>query len=226
MGIVPSSRLGKIEFYEAHIAPWTTNALEIGLAPASVTALGTATTAARSAYNAHLAALDASKAATQNFYDKVRDMHSDPGAGSDMIDTIKAFAQSSGNANVYVLAQIPPPAVPGTVPPPGTPFDFAVSLLQSGALEFKWKCLNPVGSVGTIYEVQRKIGTGGFAFIGGIGVKTFLDETLPVGSAPVTYKITAVRSTARGNPAQFTVSFGVGGQTVTLVEGESLKMAA
>lgn len=60
----------------------------------------------------------------------------------------------------------------------------------------------------------------------GIGVKTFLDETLPTGSAPVTYKITAVRSTARGNPAQFTVNFGVGGQTVTIVEGESLKIAA
>ncbi|MCC6660920.1 MAG: hypothetical protein IT437_08545 [Phycisphaerales bacterium] len=85
----------------------------------------------------------------------------------------------------------------------------------------------PTGSVGTIYEVQRKIGNAGFQFIGGIGVKTFLDETLPTGSAPVTYKITAVRSTARGNSAQFTVNFGVGGQTITLVEGGSdLKMAA
>jgi hypothetical protein len=38
-----------------------------------------------------------------------------------------------------------------------------------------------------------------------------VDDTLPIASAPVTYQITAVRSTARGNPAQYTVNFGTGG---------------
>jgi hypothetical protein len=38
-----------------------------------------------------------------------------------------------------------------------------------------------------------------------------VDDTLPIASAPVTYQITAVRSTARGNPAQYTVNFGIGG---------------
>ena len=37
------------------------------------------------------------------------------------------------------MPQIPPPAQGGTTPPPGTPFDFAVGLLQDGSLQLKWK---------------------------------------------------------------------------------------
>jgi hypothetical protein len=62
-------------------------------------------------------------------------------------------------------------------------------------------------------------------FVGASGVKSFVDDTLPSGASPVTYQITAVRSTARGNPAQFVVNFGVGGggfavTSVTPVSGE------
>lgn len=229
MGVVPDSRLGKIEFYEAHIAPWTTNAAGIGLTPAAVTALGTLTTQARAAFNAAEAARQAAKAATQNFYDKVRAMHSGPGAGQDMIDTIRVYAETKNDPNVYNLAQIPPPATPGATPPPGTPFEFTVGLLQNGALELKWKCNNPSGTQGTIYEVKRQIGSGGFAFVGASGVRSFTDDTLPSGSAPVTYQVTAVRSTSRGNPAQFTVNFGIGGPGMTIAsvtEGGPVKLAA
>jgi hypothetical protein len=235
MGIVPTTRLGKVEFYEAHIAPWTSNAAAIGLLPATVTALATATTAARAAFNAAEAARQAAKTATQNFYDKVRAMHSGPGAGQDMIDTIRLYAETKNDPNVYTLAQIPPPATPGTVPPPGTPYEFTVGLLQNGAVELKWKCNNPSGTQGTIYEVMRKSGSGPFAFVGGTGVRVFVDETIPAGSAPVTYQITAVRSTTRGNPAQFTVNFGIGGPTLSVASaadggtaagGSQVKMAA
>lgn len=237
MGVVPDTRLGKIEFYEAHTlagGPWAVNAAAIGLTPASVTALGTLTTAARSAFNAAEVARQAAKAATQNYYDKVRAMHSGPGAGQDMIDTIRVYAETKNDPNVYNLAQIPPPATPGTTPPPGTPFEFTVGLLQNGALELRWKCSNPSGSVGTIYEVKRQIGSGAFAFIGASGVKTFTDATLVSGAMPATYQVTAVRSTARGNPAQFTVNFGIGGggggfTIASVTEGAAIspiKMAA
>lgn len=232
MGVVPDSRLGKIEFYEAHAlagGPWAANAAAIGLTPASVTALGTLTTAARTAFNAAEAARQSAKSATQAFYDAVRAMHSGPGAGQDMIDTIRNFAETKNMPNVYVLAQIPPPADPSTAPPPGTPFEFRVSLLQNGALELKWKCNNPSGTQGTIYEVKRSIGGGALNFVGATGVKSFTDDMLPSGSAPVTYQITAVRSTARGNPAQFTVNFGIGGPGLTIAsitEGGPMKMAA
>lgn len=232
---MPNDRIGKVEFYEAHLAPWTANAAAIGLLPASVTALSGLVTAARTNYNAHLAAQAAAKAATQKFYDSVRAMHSGPGAGSDMIQTIKTYAQTKNDPNVYVLAQIPPPAQGGTTPPPGTPFDFTVNLLQDGSLGLKWKCNNPSGTVGTIYEVKRSVAGGAMQFVGATGVKTFTDDTLP-GASPVMYQITAVRSTARGNPAQFVVNFGTGGGGLTVASvtsapdsgsgGGEIKMAA
>jgi hypothetical protein len=82
---------------------------------------------------------------------------------------------------------------------------------------------------------MRRIGGGGasaFTFVGASGVKSFTDDTLVSGASPVTYQITAVRSTSRGNPAQFTVNFGVGGGggfAVTSVTEETpvgVKMAA
>jgi hypothetical protein len=221
MGTVPESRLGKIEFYESHLPPWAASAVAIGTTAGAVSNLAILTSEARTAYDAHVAAQAAARAATADFYDKVTAMHGGVGAGSDMISTIRAFAKSSGDANVYVLAQIPPPATPGTVPPPGTPFDFKVELFQNGSVELKWKNNNPAGSTGTIYEVLRQIDGGAFVFVGNPGDKVFTDNTVPAGSAAVTYQVTATRSTARGNPAQFTVNFGANGATVT---GESVTL--
>lgn len=210
MSIVPKSNVGKLEFYESHISPWATNAASIGLEVAEVTALGTATGAARMAYNEMMAARNASKAATQNFYDMVAAMHSAPGRGSDMIDTIKNFAQTTDDPNVYTLAEIPAPAPPGVVPPPGTPFDFRLTLQQNGAVELKWKCNNPAGSQGTVYEVQRSVDGGGFATLGIVGERAYLDETIPGNTGTVVYQITGARSTTRGTPAQFNFRFGSG----------------
>src|SRR5690606_7536414 len=89
MPVVPNSRLGKIEFYEARLTPWENHAVAIGLSTAQVAALEVHVQAARAAYNAHLAARDAALAATQEFYNKVRAMHNAPGAGADMIRKIK-----------------------------------------------------------------------------------------------------------------------------------------
>ena len=43
------------------------------------------------------------------------------------------------------------------------------------------------------------------------GDKTFIDDTLPVGSTGVVYELTGIRSTRRGLSNQFNVNFGVGG---------------
>jgi hypothetical protein len=233
MPTVPSDRLAKLAFYEAHIAPWTANTTAIGLVTASVTALGTAATNARTCYIAHVAAQAAAKAATAAFYDSIRTLHSAPGMGADMIRQIKTKAQTTNNPNVYVLAQIPAPAVPAPTPAPGTPTDFTVALKQDGSLELKWRCPNPAGVSGTIYQVLRRVsGATEFALVGATGSRKFIDNTLPAGASPVTYQITAVRSTASGNPAQFTVCFGTatgGGATIASVvggDGTNVKMAA
>jgi len=199
---------------------------------ASVTALSTAATNARDLYTAHVAAQAAAKAATAAFYDSIRTLHSAPGMGADMIQQIKTKAQITNNPNVYNLAQIPAPAVPTPTPAPGTPTDFTVALKQDGSLELKWRCPNPAGVSGTIYQVLRRAsGQAEFSLVGATGSRKFIDTTLPAGASPVTYQVTAVRSTASGNPAQFTVSFGIGtsGATIESVvggDGTRVKMAA
>ncbi len=229
MGTIPNSRLGKIQFYEAHITPWTNNAAAIGLSLPDVANLTTLTGEARTAYDEHMLAQDAAKSATQNFYNKVSAMHGSPNAGSDMIETIRIFAQTTDDPNVYTLAQIPPPAPPGVVGPPGTPDNFRVALLQNGAVELGWKCQNPAGGTGTVYEILRSDNGGPFVFVATAGTKNFTDDTIPANTSPVTYQITGVRSTVRGDPAQFTVKFGADGVTQSQSEssgGSDLSIAA
>lgn len=220
MAIVPDSRIGKITFYEAHATLWKDHALELGLDVDDATKLLDATTQARAAYNDSIQARDAAKAATQDFYTDTAAMAT---LGSAMLATIKSFAETTQNPGVYSIAQIPPPAAPSPIPAPGTPMDFTVLLSQSGAIELRWKCNNPPGSVGTIYECRRRIGGTGspFVFIGASGVRSFTDDTLPSGSTGVTYELTAVRSTRRGLPAQFNVNFGIGGDGVTFARVEN-----
>ena len=231
MSIVPSTDIGRITFYEAHISGWTATPAVIGLTAADCTALAPLIINARKAYNDQQVALEAAKAATMTMHNNVLLMHA---LGSADIAKIKAFAESSHNPAVYALANIPAPAAPSPVGPPGTPTDFTVSLTQAGAIILKWKCANPTGAAGTVYEVRRRIGGGNeFQFLGSQGTRTFTDDTLPAGSTGVTYQITAIRSTRRGEPAQFNVNFGVGGGGGMFIastsEGEGpmeMKMAA
>lgn len=112
-------------------------------------------------------------------------------------------------------------ATPTPVGDPGTPEALDVALDGAGGLILKWKCPNPAGSVGTMYQVYRRVTpTGEFTYLGGSGEKKFTDSTIPAGSSQVTYKIQAVRSTAVGLWAQFNVLFGVsgGGEMTASVE--------
>jgi hypothetical protein len=81
-------------------------------------------------------------------------------AGSEILKHIKAKAATGGDA-IYNLAQIPPPATPLAVGPPGMSSDFRVTLKPNGSLELMWKCSNPSGAAGTNYQVSRKIGAEG-----------------------------------------------------------------
>lgn len=210
MSIVPSTNIGSITFYEEVLPLWDTNFAEIGLLVGDVSAVTTLIEGARAAYDAQQTALAAAKLATQNANEAVRAMKA---LGSINISKIKTFADSSNNDNVYTLAGLPIPAAPSTMPPPGLCTNLNVTILPTGALTLKWKCVNPVGASGTSYEVARRIGaTGSFVNIGsGGGNKTFIDDTLPSGSSPVFYRITGIRSTVRGTTNEFVVNFGVGG---------------
>jgi hypothetical protein len=225
MSVVPADIVGKIQFYEDHNAPWTTNAVAIGTTSTEVTALGTKTTAARAALLAQQTAQNAAKAATLTLHLAVDAMTN---AGSDIIKKVRAKAATDGNG-VYALASIPAPALPSPVPAPGTPSDFVATLNPDGSVKLTWKCANPAGATGTIYQLSRKTGaTGTFAAVGVSGTRSFIDATVPAAVASVTYQIIAVRSTAVGVAAQFIVNFGVSGagEMVASVVQSQPKLAA
>ena len=219
MSVVPKETAAKIQFFEDHQPAWSSNAVAIGSSTTEVTALQTKTAAARTAYDEQQAAQLAAKDATLKLRLAVEAMGL---AGSAIIKKVRAKAQTDG-LGVYALASLPAPATPTPLPAPGTPTDFSAALNPDGSLKLKWKCANPAGSQGTIYQLARRIGSGAFAPLGATGLRSFVDATVPATAAAaggVTYQVQAVRSTSVGLAAQFTVNFGVGGG------GEMMAMVA
>ncbi|CAN5488628.1 hypothetical protein BH09PLA1_BH09PLA1_02280 [soil metagenome] len=208
MGTVPDKAIDRVQFYENHIAPFTTNATAIGISSAEATDLGTKTTAARAAFVEQQEAQQSAKVATESFQNAVNAMST---VGAALIKKIRAKAEMTNDPNVYTLAAIPAPPTPSPRPAPGTPSNFTATIKGTGFLELTWKCANPAGSNGTIYQIWRQIGeTGTPEYLGGSGERKFTDNTLPAGSTYVLYQIQAVRSSAVGDFGTFLVRFGVG----------------
>lgn len=218
MSLLPDSRVGKIEFYEARIGKWTESAVEIGLSALSVGNLATLVEAARASFTAAEDARASSKSATAAFYEAVRSMHNAPGAGSDMLQTIRNFAETTDDPNVYIIANIPAPSAGEPLPPPGQPRDFTITLDPTGPLTLKWKCENAGGNL--VFMVRRKLqGESAWTLIGGSGSREFTDVTLPAGVDSVTYSITAQRGSVSGVASiPLQISFGGGGSTVQAVK--------
>src|SRR5262245_58220212 len=107
MPTVPKKIVERIQFAEAHIAPFTTNATAIGTTTAAVTDLNTKTEAARAALDAQTAAQGAAKAATLVLKNAVASMSV---ALQGIIDQVHVKATTTGNPDVYALAVLPPPA--------------------------------------------------------------------------------------------------------------------
>jgi hypothetical protein len=228
MPTVPKNPLDKVRFYEAHLDAWMSSAVLIGTSTAEVSALETRAQAARDAFSAQQAAWQSARSATATFHNAVAAMAN---AGAGIISQIRAKAESTNNPNVYVLSHISPPAARTPMAPPGKPDGFKVELQVIGALTVKWKCPNPAGSSGTIYQVWRRIGAGDFQYVTSVGSKQFIDATIPPGTSSITYQVQAFRSTAAGPKAQFNVNFGIAANgaalaTVTVSTRGKQKIAA
>lgn len=217
----------RIAFFANHIAPWSAQATNIGTTAGAVTDLDTKTQAAAAALADQQQKKDAAEAATLALFNAIDVMTN---AGMAIVEQVHTKARSAGNG-VYALAVLPEPATPSPKAAPGKPTDLVVTLDESGVLNLKWKCPNPAGTSGTMYQIWRRIGgSGDFTYVGGVGEKKFVDDTLPAGSSAVTYQMQAVRSTSHGPWAQFNVNFGVstgGAMTASVTETQpSPKMAA
>lgn len=205
MPVQPVTKVGRIEFCEEHIDQWTANAVPMGSSAPTVSSWSVKVAAARAAYQAQRTAMIAAKDATIEFNLAVQAMTQ---ATSEIIKQVGAKATMGGDA-IYALAGIPAPSTPAPRQPPGMPYEPKVGLDLSGALSLGWKCNNPPGTSGTMYQVYRRAGlSGSFVLLGGSGERKFTDDTIPSGATQLTYKIQGVRSTCVGPWAEFNVSFG------------------
>lgn len=208
MGVLPPTNLAMIEWFEQRVASWVGDPTAIGLTAEQTTSLLSLTSTARAGYQAAQQARNASKAATVTFHngaDELRDY------GADLIKTIKAFAEASDNPEVYALAEVPPPAEPEPLGPPGMPYDIATSLDNAGYLTITWKADNGAASTGAYFMIERRLDNEqSFTLIGGAGAKTFTDAQIPLGTTQAIYIIKPRRGELIGQPSnQVVVQFGV-----------------
>ena len=224
MSLLPPGMKERIIWYEAHIAQFQANAVAIGSSVAETTTLAGKISAARDNLTTQQTAIQAAKTSTETLRTSVDAMMV---AGSNLIQKVRTKAATDGDG-IYALAGIPAPSTPTPVGPPGMPYKFAATLLPDGSLEFTWKCDNPSGAGGTIYQIGRKTPSDAdFVSIGGSGEKKFTDTTIPAGVASVTYWIRAIRSTAMGVANTFEVNFGSSsGTTTAMVVDSKPKLAA
>lgn len=210
MSTYPAKREEFLKWCEAHQDIFSSNAAAIGLTPAQATAFKTQTAALRAKTTSQTMAKDAAKAATQAVVETDGDMRE---LASDVVRSIRTFANNTNNDNVYNIAQIPAPGSGGVVPPPGTPTDFKVELNSDGSITLRWKAQHPEGSDRVVYFVQRKlVGQTAFTLVGGSGERSYQDNTLPIGVDGASYIVTAQRGSVQGVASrQLNVSFGSGG---------------
>ena len=225
MRVVPKTLVDKVEFYETHLALFTENAAAIGLSAEETSELAAKAAAAREALRAQAEAQIAARAATITAHLAVEELGK---LGASMILKIRATAESTHDLGVYSLAGIPLAAEGSPIPAPGRPSRLTTTLGGDGSLLLKWKCDNPRGSVGTMYQISRQIGGSGeastrsgeasdgeFVPLAVVGKKQFRDETIPAGATAITYRIQAIRSTKQGDAAEFNVNFGSNGRKMS-----------
>lgn len=232
MAVIPGDRAQQIVFCKQHLAPWAANAAAIGIVAGDVTTLTTRTDAAQTALNAALAARQTAKAATEAYYNAV-DLMTDK--AREIVKTIKAYADSKNDPNIFILAQIPAPTPPvaGSSVPPGKPDRFNVTLNPGGSLTLAWRSTNAASSTGGSFIIARRpaptasdpnppyavVGTAagsGQSEAGGSRTITFTDLSIPFGTTSVSYIVTPRRGGKNGESSDaYTVTFGGAGLNLT-----------
>jgi hypothetical protein len=213
MPVVPDKKAEIVQFFETHLPVWTAQPTKIGLSSAQLTAFTPIVNAARASFNAAEAARSASKGATTNFNTALSTLKNN---GAELIEAIKLYARTTGNEEVYSIAQIPPPAARTPTPPPSQPTEIEAIIEPAGALTLRFKATS--AGAGATYLVKRKLSTEtNFRIVGAAETtrtryKSFTDTTLPTNANNIQYIIQGQRGGSAGpDSSVFVVTLGGGG---------------
>ena len=222
--VLPNSREQMIQWFNQRIASWGADPTTIGLTASQVADLAGKLAAAQTDESAAFDARIASKNATANYYTSSDDLRN---FGSDLIKTIKAFAETTNNPGVYTAASVPPPSPPTPLGPPATPKNLSYKLNTAGEIELEWDSSR---TGGTSFTIERSItgATGPWSIVGTSEEAAFTDTAVPSGVASVAYRVIASRSGGSSNPtAALVVLFGnSSGSTETASGDTDLTIAA
>ena len=212
--VLPNSRAEMIDWFIERIAYWNKDPASIGLTAAQVADLANRLSAAESDLETATTARIDSKQATLNYYTTSDDLRN---FGGDLIKTIRTFAETNDDPSVFALAEIPEPSPPTPAGPPEQPTELSAKILLPFGLGLAWK-----GSVaqGAYFGIWRRIdGESDYTLIATSKDKNYDDQTLPAGTATVSYYISAHRDSFTVNGAGLTIQIGTNGNM-------SLSMAA
>lgn len=224
--VPPQPKVQQISWFESRLTQWAATPTAFGTTAAAVTALTTLVTNARKAYNGAQTARDASKAATVGENTSVASMLL---SGRAMVNSMKSFIEASGNTALWSQAMLDPPSPAGTAPDPTAPFALSAGLDSQGDVIVTWKASQPAGVSGVIYSVRRALDGGDYVLLDSVGGKTFTDQTVPVGTASVSYAVKAKRGSQMSDWSEaLTVRFGRagGGLSIESTETSPARMAA
>lgn len=206
MTTVPKTFLGRLEFFEQRLPAWIADPTAIGLTGDEVAELAARVSMARQRYVELQAIRNAAEAATLS-HQLANDAMAD--FGSDLVQTIRAFAGRTGDPGVYAAALIPSPKNPSPSGPPPRPSDVRVELLPSGCLRLRWK-----GSVArrAYFCIFRQApGEHGFTLLETVAAKTYVDTTIPRGTGELVYRVQARRDGHRVDGPTMFVALGSDG---------------
>lgn len=211
MGVIPGGKADQVEFFQKRLAQWTAKAEELGLTSEQMTAFTLLVNGALTGLsNADEARLTA-KAATVTYHSAVDAMVAE---GRALVATIKAYAELTGDPNIYAIAMLPPPKVPGKQPAPEAPTAVRATLLTNGTIKVTWDA----SVAGTAFMIFRRTdvgaGLGSTVQVGTVGsVREFNDSTLAGCTRAAAYIVRAVRGTQMSPDSQeATINFQPGGQ--------------
>ncbi len=212
--VPPQPKVDQITWFENHLPLWAATPTAFGATAAQITAMTTAVTAARKAYNDAQAARVASKAATTNENQAVGAMLT---SGRSLVNVMKSFIENAHNPALWGAAGLEPDATPGTAPAPSAPSKLTATLDSEGNVIVKWKAAQPIGVSGVIYSVKRAIDGGEYTLLDSVGGKVFVDDAVPVGTQSVSYVAKAKRGSQSSEWSEaLTIRFGRLGNGLTI----------
>ncbi len=205
-----STKNDQITWFENHLASWQASPTSFGATAGMVTAVASAVVAARAAYNNAQLLKQNAKNAVVGQDEQVANMLT---IGRDLVNVMKSFIENSNNPALWAQAGLTPDAPRGTAPDPSAPTQLSAGLDSQGNVIVKWKVAQPTGVFGVIYSIRRSVdmgqGDGPYTLIDSVGGKEFIDTTVPVGAASVSYAVQAKRGTqVSGWSEALTVKFG------------------